>query len=107
MENENKKENDYALLQFKREYLSPDDKEGTQKFQKITFYQLNPDGSYENGTTLEEMLRVSFERLTDLNNRFSSDYNIEALKHITVARECLEARTKDRKAREVEGKHMV
>ena len=38
--------------------------------QQIQFYKLNADGSYENGTTLEEMLRVSIERLVDLNNRF-------------------------------------
>ena len=98
--------NEYVLWQFKRDYSSPDDKEGTQKFQKVVFYKLNPDGSYENGTTLEEMLRVSHERLTDLNNRFRSDHNIEALKHITAAIECLNARTEERTVRGVEGKHI-
>src|SRR3990167_4267362 len=61
--------NEYALLNFKRDYSSPDDTEGTQKFQRVVFYKLNPDGSHENGTTLEEMLRVSIERLQDLNGR--------------------------------------
>lgn len=37
--------------------------------QEIVFYKLNQDGTHENGTTLEEMLRVSIERLIDLNSR--------------------------------------
>ena len=61
--NSSEEKNEYALLQFKRDYSSSEDKEGTQKFQKITFYKLNQDGSYENGTTLEELLRVGIERL--------------------------------------------
>ena len=74
--------NEYALLQFKRDYSSADDKEGTQKFQKVVFYKLNPDGSYENGTTLEEMLLVSIERLQDLNGRFPCRENSIALTKI-------------------------
>ena len=99
--------NEYALLNFKRDYSSPDDKEGTQKFQKVVFYKLNPDGSHENGTTLEEMLRVCSERLTDLDKRFHSEENENALKHIEEARMFLEARTKDRQERGVEGKHLA
>ena len=106
MLNESAEKNEYALLQFKRDYSSPDDKEGTQKFQKVTFYKLNQDGSYENGTTLEEMLRVCFERLTDLNNRFRSKENDMALMDIQSAINYLEVRTKDREARGVEGKHL-
>ncbi len=105
--NQPAEKNEYVLLQFKRDYSSPEDKEGTQRFQKVVFYKMNPDGSEENGTTLEELLRVCFERLTDLNNRFESDHNIEALKHITAARECLEARTIDRNERGVEGTHQI
>jgi len=90
--------NKYTLENFQQEGLPA---------QEITFYKLNPDGSYENGTTLEEMLRVSFERLTDLNSRFPCLENEDALKGIAVARERLEARTKDRVARGVEGKHEV
>src|SRR3990167_1638457 len=105
MDSENRKENEYALLQFKRDYSNEDDKEGTQKFQTITFYRMNPDGSYENGTTLEEMLRVSFERLSFLNSKFPCEENEEAMKHIEEAKKSLDKRTADRKARGVEGKH--
>lgn len=97
--------NKYTLLQFKRDFSSPDDKEGTQKFQEVTFYKLNPDGSYENGTTLEEMLRVSRERLQDLNKRFACRENSVAITKIQEAEMWLKARTEDRIARNVEGQH--
>lgn len=97
--------NEYALLQFKRDYSSPADKEGTQKFQKVVFYRLNSDGSFENGTTLEEMLRVCHERLSDLNNRFTCRENERTSESIAEARKWLELRTEDRKSRGVEGKH--
>ena len=103
----NKKLNEYALISFKREYSTPNDKEGTLVFQPITFYEMFKDGSYDNGTTLEEMLRVSFERLTVLNNSFPCKENEDALKGIAVAREALETRTKDRTERGVEGKHIA
>ena len=102
--NESAEKNEYALLQFKRDY-SGGSEEGTQRFQKVVFYEMNPDGSYKNGTTLEEMLRVCSERLADLDSRFHCQENEDALKHIESARACLEARTKDRTARGVEGKH--
>ena len=91
--------NKYALLQFKR------DEDDTQRFQEITFYKLNPDGSYENGTTLEEMLRVSIERLQDLNSRFSCRENSLAITKLEEALMWLNKRTEDREARGVEGKH--
>lgn len=97
--------NEYALLQFMRDFSSPDDKEGTQKFQKIVFYRLNLDGSYENGTTLEEMLRVCNERLAELDSRFPCEENKKAGNCIEEARKWLEVRTADRKERGVEGKH--
>jgi len=99
--------NTYALLQFKRDYSSSEDKEGTQKFQSITFYKLNSDGSYENGTTLEEMLRVCVERLTDLNSRFSCRENSIAITKMEEALMWLNKRTADRKAREVEGQYIA
>lgn len=103
MENE---KNKYALLRFKRDYSSPEDKEGTQKFQEITFYKMNRDGSYENGTTLEELLSVGIERLTDLNNRFGCRENSLAITKMQEALMWLNKRTEDREARGVEGKHI-
>ena len=98
--------NEYALLNFKRDYSSPEDKERTQKFQPVVFYKLNDDGSYENGTTLEEMLRVCLERLTYLNSCFSCEDNNVAIEAIKIAQTRLNDRTKDRVARGVEGKHL-
>ena len=95
--------NEYALLNFKRTYSSKDDIEGTQMFQKIVFYKMNKDGSSENGTTLEELLRVGIERLVDLNDRFSCEENKIAITKMKEALDCLNERTKDRKEREVEG----
>lgn len=97
--------NNYALLNFKRNYSTPNDKDGTQEFQPITFYKLNPDGSYENGTTLEEMLSVSIKRLNDLNRRFSCRENAIAITKMEEALMWLNKRTENRKERGVEGKH--
>ena len=94
-----KKSNEYALMQFKR------DEDDTQRFQKVTFYKMNEDGTYENGTTLEEMLRVSIERLKNLNEKFSCRENSLAITKMEEALMWLEKRTEDRKERGVEGKH--
>jgi len=91
--------NEYALLNFKR------DEDDTLRFQPVVFYELHEDGTEENGTTIEEMLRVSLERLTDLNGRFSCKENETAIVGMKQAVEALNARTADRKARGVEGKH--
>ena len=93
--------NKYALLQFKRNEAND-----TQEFQEIAFYRMNEDGTYENGTTLEEMLRVAIERLKDLNNRFSCNENALAITKCQEALFWLNERTRDRKEREVEGKHL-
>lgn len=73
--------------------------------QQITFYKLNEDGTSENGTTLEEILRVSIERLKDLNNRFGCRENSLAITKMEEALMWLNKRTEDRVARGVEGKH--
>ena len=91
MEESSRKMNEYALLQFKRDY-SGGNEEGTQRFQKVVFYEMHEDGTFENGTTLEEMLRVTFERLTDLNNRFPCSENEGALTYIEKAQILLEER---------------
>lgn len=92
------KPNEYALLNFKR------DKDDTLRFQKIKFYEMDTDGSYDNGTTLEEMLRVSIERLQDLNNRFACRENSIAITKMQEALMWLNERTKNREKRGVEGK---
>lgn len=68
---------------------------------------MNKNGSFENGTTIEEMLRVSIERLTDLNEKFGCRENSLAIVKMQEALRLLNKRTKDRKERGVEGKHKV
>jgi len=82
--------------------------------QIVQFYEMgekdeegNAKTPTQNGTTLEEMLRVTHARLTDLNSRFACPENFEALAGIEVAQEALEARTKDRTERKVEGTHVA
>src|ERR1035437_8499694 len=99
----NKEPNEYALLNLKREFSTPNDKEGTLTFQTISFYEMNEDGTFKNGTTIEEVLRVASERLEALHGRFPSDYNVNARKHIEAAIGELNARTQDRINRGVEG----
>lgn len=75
--------------------------------QVVQFYEMSTDGSYKEGTTLEEMLRVSIERLSDLNAKFSCRENSLALTKMQEALMWLNARTADRVARGVEGKHLA
>lgn len=94
--------NVYGLANFKTEY---DENNVPKEYQQVTFYKLNPDGTEENGTTLEEMLRVSIARLKDLNNRFGCRENSLAITKMEEALMWLNRRTEDRLARGVEGKH--
>jgi len=73
--------------------------------QTIQFYKLNEDGSFQHGTTLEELIAVGIERLQFLNGRFSSRENALAITKMQEALMWLNERTRDRKARGVEGKH--
>lgn len=75
--------------------------------QDITFYKKNPDGTWENGTTVEELLRVAKERLILLCSKFPSRENALAITKIEEASMWLEARTKDRIKRGVEGQHKL
>lgn len=75
--------------------------------QEVSFYKLNNDGTFEHGTTLEEMLRVSIERLQDLNERFSCRENALSITKMQEALMWLNKRTEDRKTRGVEGKHLA
>ena len=87
----------YSLHGFKQE--GPD--------QLVSFYKLNEDGTSEPGTTLEEMLRVCIERLQELNGRFSSRENALAITKMQEALMWLNERTRERKQRGVEGKHLA
>ena len=98
MENQSIKINEYALLNFKR------DEDDALKFQSVVFYEMFEDGSFENGTTVEEMLRVSIERLQDLNGRFSCRENSIALTKMQEALMWVNERTGEREKRGVEGK---
>lgn len=89
--------NTYTLNSFKPEGQS----------QQVVFYKLNEDGTSENGTTIEEMLRVCIERLKDLNERFSSRENALAITNLQQGLMWLNERTRERKARGVEGKHLA
>ncbi len=76
-------------------------------YQEVIFYKLNKDGTSEDGTTLEEMLRVCIERLTDLNSKFPCRENSLAITKMEEARMWLYKRTEDRINRGVEGKHVA
>ena len=73
--------------------------------QEVSFYCLNKDGSSQDGTTLEYMLNVCIERLQYLNERHSCRENALAITKMQEARFWLDERTRERKARGVEGKH--
>lgn len=75
--------------------------------QEIVFYKKNEDGTHVDGTTLEEMLRVSIARLKDLNNRFGCRENSIAITKMEEALMWLNKRTQDRILRGVEGKHVA
>jgi hypothetical protein len=93
--------NEYALINFRQEG------DGDLSVQQVKFYKMNEDGNYENGTTLEEMLRVSIERLQQLNSMFPCREKSVAITKMEEALMWLNKRTENRKARGVEGKHIV
>lgn len=84
----------YVLFNFK-----------SDTHQTVDFYEMQADGSIKQGTTLEEMLRVSIERLSYLNQKLPCRENSLALTKMQEAVMWLNARTADRQARGVEGKH--
>jgi hypothetical protein len=79
----------------------------SETVQEITFYEMNEDGSTVEGTTLEEMLRVSIERLQHLNSKFSCRENSIAITKMQEALMWLNQRTAERTARGVEGTHQA
>lgn len=91
------KTNTYQLKDFNQDVPS----------QLVSFYEMYPNGNVENGTTIEEMLRVSIARLTDLNRRFACQENSIAITKMQEALMWLNERTRERKERGVEGKHIA
>jgi hypothetical protein len=75
--------------------------------QEVSFYKLNEDGTFDHGTTLEEMLRVCIARLKELNERFSCRENAIAITKMQEALMWLNERTRERRKRGVEGKHIA
>ncbi len=92
--------NVFPMKDFKEE-------NGQPSFQNVKFYEMNEDGSHDNGTTLEEMLRVSIERLQMLNAKFPCRENSIAITNMEQALMWLNKRTEDRIKRGVEGKHQA
>lgn len=90
--------NKYTLLNFRR-----DGDNGTN--QEITFYKLNSDGSFENGTTIEEVLTVSIKRLTD--NKLPCRETSLAITKLEEALMWLNKSKEDRVFRNIEGKHIA
>jgi len=74
--------------------------------QTVVFYE-KFDDHIQDGTTLEEMLRVSIERLKDLNSRFGCRENSLAITKMEESLMWLNKRTEDRVTRGVEGKHVA
>jgi len=66
---------------------------------------LDEEGKYVDGTTLEEMLRISIAHLTQLNTKFPCRENSIAITKMQEALMWLNERTRDRRERGVEGKH--
>ena len=61
-----------------------------------------------NGVTLELLLTICIDQLEGYqSSKFANGYNAVALTHAQVALAALEARTKEREARGVEGTHTV
>jgi len=75
--------------------------------QTVVFYELNEDGSKQDGTTVEAVIQVAIARLTELNSRFQSPFNEHALSALNEAMHQLNERTRERVARGVEGTHQA
>lgn len=59
-----------------------------------------------NGMMMEELIEIIIDRIETLNGKFQSDYNEQAITHLKGALSSLEQRTRDRIARDVEGKEI-
>lgn len=88
---------EYTLKNFKPEINFQE--------QTVVFYEKLENGEIQEGTTLEEMIRVSIERLTHLNGKFPCRENSLAITKLEEALHWLNHRTADRQNRGVEGQH--
>lgn len=69
---------------------------------------INADGNGVNGVTHEVLIAIIEDRLQAFQaGAYANDFNEVALAHLTKAREALQARTRERMARGVEGTHNV
>lgn len=59
----------------------------------------------QDGTTNEAVIAVLADRLTRLDAMFPSQYNKDAIRHLSEASNSLGERTRERAARGVEGTH--
>jgi hypothetical protein len=76
----------------------------------LRFYEMREDGKRITGVTNEEVLKVLIHRLKFLNKewqggKFCCAENEMAIDHLEQALELLNARTRDRVGRGVEGTH--
>ena len=61
-----------------------------------------------NGAFVEDIIAASADRLQHYQDSdFACSENAEALEHLHAALDILDARTRDREAREVEGTHQI
>ena len=60
-----------------------------------------------NGITTESLLAINIHRIETLNELFPCQENETAIEHMKAALEALEARTRDRVVRQVEGEDKV
>jgi len=73
--------------------------------QEICFYEMNEDGTTENGTTLENVLSLLIERTKQLNEKFPCRENSIAITKMQEAKMWFDERTRERVERGVEGRH--
>lgn len=92
---------------FRLVFFKKNEDTGEEESQSIKFYELNEDGTYTNGTTVEYLIKVAMERLEFLNSKFYSEYNSLAIHHLAEAFAQLQIRTADRVERQVEGTHQA
>lgn len=81
--------------------------ENPEATQELQFFNTDPEepGVPQSGTTNEEVLKMLIDRLKYLHGKLPNVQTKEALYHCEDALMLLEARTKDREDRKVEGTH--
>lgn len=81
-------------------------------YQELKFINKRPvgtDGKMEtvhDGTTNEEVLEALINRMQHLQDKFPCDENATVIVNLKESLDLLNKRTADRKARNVEGKHL-